>query len=83
MFLAGLIDWTGQTAPDEECIKGRRVVAERFAHIKMIQMSGRNVIGRVEPWWDRPSEISDDDSIPTAGYNVLTILAKELGNTAK
>ena len=82
MFLAGLLDWTGQTAPNEESIKDKRVVAERFAHIKMIQMSGGDVNGRVEPWWDRPSEISDDDSIPTAGYNVLTILAKKLANTS-
>ena len=82
-FLAGLLDWIGQTTPDEECIRGKRVVAERFAHIKTIQMSGGEVIGRVEPWWNRPSDISEDDSIPTAGYNVLTILAKKLANASK
>jgi hypothetical protein len=83
MFLAGLLDWIGQTTPNEECIKDKRVVAERFAHIKTIQMSGGEVIGRVEPWWNRPSEISTDDSIPTAGYNVLAILARKLASNLK
>ncbi|TLD70793.1 hypothetical protein FEM03_10820 [Phragmitibacter flavus] len=80
-FLAGLVDWTGRTVPDEDSIQGRRIVVERFTHIKTIQMSGGEVIGKVEPWWDRSSEISKDDSIPSAGYNVLTILAKKLAST--
>lgn len=83
MFLAGLLDWIGLTAPDEESIKGKRVVAERFAHIKTIQTSGGEVIGRVAPWWDQTSYISENDSIPTAGYNVLSIMAKKLASTQR
>ncbi|QTN32542.1 hypothetical protein HZ994_09435 [Akkermansiaceae bacterium] len=40
-------------------------------------MSGGEIIGEVDPWWDWPQAISENDDIPTAGYNVLSILAKK------
>jgi hypothetical protein len=76
-FLAGLLDWTGDTPPSASQIEKREVIETRFAHIKTILMSGGEIIGEVDPWWDWPQAISGNDNIPTAGYNVLSILAKK------
>ena len=74
-FLAGLLDWTGDMPPQSAQIEGRRIIETRFAHVKTILISGGEIIGEVEPWWDWPAEVSGRDDIPTAGYNVITILA--------
>ena len=76
-FLAGLLEWTGEKPPSALEIEGRNVILARFAHIKTILMGGGELIGEVVPWWDWPSEISDDDNIPTAGYNVMNIMAEK------
>jgi hypothetical protein len=76
-FLAGLLDWTGDAPPSASQIEIREVIETRFAHIKTILMSGGEIIGEVDPWWDWPPEISGNDQIPTAGYNVFNILAKK------
>lgn len=85
-FLAGLLDWNGNAPPTASQIENRDVVVTRFAHIKTILMSGGEIIGEVAPWWDWPPEVSGNDDIPTAGYNVLNLLAKKhamLGGTTK
>ena len=76
-FLAGLLDWNGDAPPTASHITNREVIATRFAHIKTILMSGREIIGEVTPWWDCAAEVAGNDDIPTAGYNVLNILAKK------
>ena len=45
-------------------------------------MSGGEIIGEVEPWWEWPPEVSGRDDIPTAGYNVLNLLAKKYATLA-
>ena len=77
LFLAGLLEWIGDSPPVATVIQNSRVIATRFAHIKTIQMAGGELIGEVAPWWDRPSEIPHNDDIPTAGYNVFRLLAEE------
>ncbi|TLD70536.1 hypothetical protein FEM03_12485 [Phragmitibacter flavus] len=76
-FLAGLLDWNGDAPPRASEIENREVIATRFAHIKAITMSGGEIIGEVVPWWEWPLEVSGRDDIPTAGYNVLNLLAKK------
>lgn len=77
MFLAGLLEWIGDSQPTEEAIENRPIAARRFAHIKMIHMTGGQLIGELTPWWDVDNLGSFGDDIPTAGYNVFTILAQK------
>ena len=77
IFLAGLLDWIGDTPPTDNAIANRTVIAERFAHIKMIQMTGGELIGEVAPWWGNDSTVPFSDDVPTAGYNVFSRLAEK------
>ena len=75
MFLAGLLEWIGDAPPVPTEIANRPIVAKRFAHIKMIQMTGKELIGEVTPWWDYDNPVPFTDDILTAGYNVFSLLA--------
>ena len=77
MFLAGLLQWIGDSQPTDELIVNRPIAVKRFAHIKMIQMTGGQLIGEFAPWWEVDTLVPFSDDIPTAGYNVLTILAQK------
>ena len=77
MFLAGLLEWIGDSQPTDELIRNGPIAARRFAHIKMIQMTGGQLIGELTPWWEDDSLVSFSDDLPTAGYKVLTNLAQK------
>lgn len=77
MFLGGLLEWIGDSPPLASAIQDRRIIAERFVHIKTIRTTGGELIGEVAPWWDRPTEIAFVDDIPTAGYGVFRLLAEK------
>jgi hypothetical protein len=44
-FLAGLIDWVGDSPPDGDAIAGSRLIAQGFAHIKAITTTGGSILG--------------------------------------
>ncbi|WP_167546531.1 hypothetical protein [Stieleria maiorica] len=77
MFLAGLLDWIGDRPPASTDIANRPIVAERFAHIKMIHMTGGELIGEVSPWWGYNRSVPFNDDVPTVGYNVFSLLAEK------
>jgi hypothetical protein len=77
MFLAGLIEWIGDSAPVPMEIANRPISAKRFAHINMILMTGGELIGEVSPWWECEKPMPFTDDILIAGYNVFSILAEK------
>ncbi|QEF98099.1 hypothetical protein Mal15_21460 [Stieleria maiorica] len=77
MFLAGLLEWIGDSQPTEELIVNRPIAKKCFAHIKMIQMTGGQLIGEFAPWWEVDTLVPFSDDMPTAGYNVFTVLAQK------
>jgi hypothetical protein len=77
LFLGGLLDWFGSEIPRPEDILNRPVIERGFAHIKAITENGKEVLGRLDPWWDWPAEVSHRDGIPTWGYAVISILARK------
>ncbi len=46
LFLAGLLDWVGETPPTNQAIEGAVLSAQGFAHIKAITTTGAAVLGR-------------------------------------
>ena len=46
LFLAGLLDWVGETPPTNHAIEGAVLSAQGFAHIKAITTTGAAVLGR-------------------------------------
>jgi hypothetical protein len=53
MFLAGLLDWVGETPPTNQAIEGASLFAQGFAHIKAISTTGAAVLGRRDLEADR------------------------------
>ena len=45
MFLAGLLDWVGGSPPTAGSIAGAELLAQGFAHIKVITTTGGEVLG--------------------------------------
>lgn len=45
IFLAGLLDWSGDTEPTAETIAGAGLVAQGNAHIKAITTTGGAIVG--------------------------------------
>jgi len=84
LFVAGLLDWIGEAPPDAGSIAGRPLVRCYNVHIKTILISGGELIGEVTPWWEWPAEMSEADCerFRTAGYMVLSLLAKSLASAA-
>lgn len=44
-FLAGLLDWVGDAAPDADAIAGAALLAQGQAHVLRIRENGRLVLG--------------------------------------
>ena len=81
-FWAGILDWFGACQPNAEAIRGRKIVAHAFAHIKTITDNGGDIIGEVSPWWNWPAEIDVQDDIHTWEYMDISILAEKLRTNA-
>ena len=77
LFLAGLLDWTGDRLPVGEDLKGRRIKEQGYAHIKAITETGGMICGVVAPSWNSPEIVSKSDSISTWGFNVIRVLAEK------
>src|SRR5664279_5592762 len=63
LFLAGLLDWTSDKLPADDDLKGRRIKAQGYAHIKAITETGGEICGEVAPSWNTPEIVSNSDSI--------------------
>jgi hypothetical protein len=76
-FLAALIDWNGKDKPSSEDIKNKEIIKKGSAHIKAIQLTGGEIVGKAEfnnlP--ESPKEYTDD--IVTMGYGVLEKVAEK------
>jgi hypothetical protein len=46
LFLAGLLDWVGDTPPTSRAIEGASLMAQGFAHIKAITTTGAAILGQ-------------------------------------
>ena len=77
MFLAGLLDWSGDAVPKPREIQSRQVKALGFAHIKAITENGGEILGEIVPSWGLPSEIEHTDSILSWGYGVIRVLGQK------
>ena len=75
-FLAGLVDWCGVAPPREAEISGRPLLDIAFAHIKTITTTGGEILGEITASWDIAPEMPYTDSIPTWGYNVISVAAE-------
>ena len=76
-FLAGLLDWVGDSPPTPEEISSTKILEKGFAHIKTITESGAEITGAIEPCWGYPEIMEERDDIHTWGYNVINILAEK------
>ena len=76
-FLAALIDWSGKDKPSSEDIKNKEILKKGAAHIKTIQLTGGEIIGKTEfnSLPENPKEYTDD--IVTMGYGVLEKVAEK------
>ena len=77
IFLAGLLDWSGEQPPSPYDVEGRAVRERGFAHIKAITESGGDILGEVSPKWEYPEEMNHTDSISTWGYGVICRYAEK------
>jgi len=75
--LAGLLDWGGDAPPASHEIEGRGVKERGFAHIKTITVNGGNILGKIHPCWNIPSEIDSTDSISTWGFGVIRVYGEK------
>jgi hypothetical protein len=76
-FLAGLLDWSGTSAPDNQEIYGRKLLEKGFAHIKTITNINSCIIGKIEPKWNYPKIMKQADNIRSWGYNVINLLSEK------
>ena len=76
MFVAGLMDWVGDTAPTEQNLVGRRVLAQGHAHIKTITEIGGQVLGCRALDMDGLQVEPVDDSMSTWGFQYIALLAE-------
>ena len=44
-FMAGLMDWVGDTPPDADAIAGSKLIAQGMAHVLSIRENGRLILG--------------------------------------
>jgi hypothetical protein len=77
LFLAGLLDWCGDTVPQPHDLESKSIRERGFAHIKAIAENGGEILGEFSPCWDFPSEIEPTDSISTWGYGVIRVYAQK------
>jgi hypothetical protein len=76
-FLAGLLDWVGDSVPVSQNVTGAKIKEKGFAHIKTIVDAESQIMGFVEPSWGYSELVEETDSIRTWGYNVINILANK------
>ena len=76
LFLAGVMDWSGNQPPTPIDIQDARVVETRAAHIKTILESNGAITGYAAYDDGQPETVDFTDDILTGGYNVLNLLAK-------
>lgn len=72
MFLAGLLDWAGNSLPQSNQLEGCAVLDKGFAHIKTITETGGEILGQVVREFGYPKIIETTDTISTWGYNFVT-----------
>jgi hypothetical protein len=77
IFLAGLLDWFGNSQPTIKEIECAQVVETGFAHIKSITEGGGEIIGAGYQVLSTPREIENTDSFSTWGYNFISKLASK------
>ena len=77
IFLAGLLDWSGDAIPDSRELDSRPFRERGFAHIKAITENGGEILGEIRPCWDLPSEVEQTDSISTWGYGVIRVYGQK------
>lgn len=57
MFLAGLLDWSGETIPVSDELRSSKVLTSGFAHIDTILRNGGKVLGIINRDWDTVAEV--------------------------
>ena len=72
MFLAGLLDWVGNSLPQESSLVDCSVLDKGFAHIKTITETGGEILGKVERDLGYPKVVGSTDTITTWGYSSIT-----------
>jgi hypothetical protein len=81
-FIAGVLQWVGQSPPTPEVLTGRGVVGFSFAHLKAITESGGCILGEAELELSGVPNSAESLSLPTWGYGVPTIIARKLAKNA-
>lgn len=77
LFLAGLLDWSGDAIPKPHELESRGIREQGFAHIKAITENGGEILGEIQPCWNFPHEIAPTDSISSWGYGVIRIYGQK------
>ncbi len=77
LFLAALIDWSGDQPPIDENIKESKAIKVGVAHIKAITTTGGDIIGQSSFGFLGENPRKNSDDIVTMGYKVLKNLAEK------
>ena len=77
VFLAGLLDWRGDSIPKSNDLESLSIIKHGFAHIKAITENGGEILGEIKPCWNFPDEIERTDSIRSWGYGVIRVYAEK------
>jgi len=82
-FLAGLLDWFGESEPTIGQIENTSILEKGYAHIKTITETGGLILGPGVNVLNMPEIVESSDSISTWGYNFICALANKYSTVNK
>ncbi|MEP5837470.1 MAG: Imm26 family immunity protein [Marinobacter sp.] len=83
LFLAGVLNWFGESHPTIESISNSSVIEHGAAHIKSVTETGGQIIGSGFEVSSVTPVVENNDSISTWGYNFITKLAGKYATVNK
>lgn len=80
IFLAGLLDWSGDSPPSSTDLSSAILINSGFAHIAAIRNNGVRILGELGRSWDVPAEFEYEglttDGPPLWGASFIRALAE-------
>jgi hypothetical protein len=78
LFIAGVVDWVGESSPSPEDLIGCQIHSYAFAHIKCITEYDAAIFGKAELALPSIPEAAESLSLSTWGYAVPNIICHKL-----
>ncbi len=81
MFIAGVVHWIGQQAPNGIDLQDRPLAAFAFAHLKVITESGGSVLGETLIRYGDAPLSAEATWLSAWGFGVPKVIAARLART--